>query len=162
MGAGARLVAGAFGEVIVICPQTQALRWRPVRLSRMSVGLQVATSKRLPPVGQIPRLYRVPLPQLRADPPNTLVAAAMDERGGGGGVAAERWPWWAAASAAQAAAGVAWFRRGKGGTAVAMPFKAFAIASLFVGAGATAAAAGVLAAGVGSVRRRRRHSAPAR
>ena len=144
--------------------QTQALRWRPVRLSRMSVGLQVATSKRVPPVGQIPRLYRVPLPQLCVEtPPNNLVAAAMDERGGGGdGVAAERWPWWAAASAAQAAAGVAWFRRGKGGTAVAMPFKAFAIASLFVGAGATAAAAGVLAAGVGSVRRRRRHSAPAR
>ena len=92
-------------------------------------------------------------------PQNTLVAAAMDERGGG--VAAERWPWWAAASAAQAAAGVAWFRRGKGGTAVAMPFKAFAIASLFVGAGATAAAAGVLAAGVGSVFLRIQNSAPA-
>lgn len=78
----------------------------------------------------------------------------MDDRGGGGGGGeAERWPWWAAASAAQAAAGVAWFRRGRGGTAVAMPFKAFAIASLFVGAGATAVSAGVLAAGVGSVRR---------
>ncbi|XP_066349863.1 uncharacterized protein [Miscanthus floridulus] len=75
----------------------------------------------------------------------------MDDRGGGGGGQAKRWPWWAAASAAQAAAGVAWFRRGRGGATVAMPFKAFAIASLFVGAGATAAAAGVLAAGVGSV-----------
>ena len=121
----------------------------------------MATSKRAPPVGEIPRLYRVPLPQLCVEtPPNNLVAAAMDERGGGG-VAAERWPWWAAASAAQAGAGVAWFRRGKGGTAVAMPFKAFAIASLFVGAGATAAAAGVLAAGVGSVFLRIQNSAPA-
>ncbi|KAF8688020.1 hypothetical protein HU200_042510 [Digitaria exilis] len=77
----------------------------------------------------------------------------MDERGGGGGSSAEaeRWPWWAAASAAQAATGAAWFRRGKGGSALAMPFKAFGIASLFVGAGATAVAAGVLASGVGSV-----------
>ncbi|XP_062226343.1 uncharacterized protein LOC133924703 [Phragmites australis] len=73
----------------------------------------------------------------------------MDERSGGGEEG--MWPWWAAASASQAGAGVAWFRRGMGGAAVAMPFKAFAIASLFVGAGATAVAAGVLAAGVGSV-----------
>jgi hypothetical protein len=86
----------------------------------------------------------------------------MDDRGGDGGGEAERWLWWAAASAAQAAAGVAWFRHGRGGTAVAMPFKAFAIASLFVGAGATAAAAGVLAAGVGSVRRLIEASAPVR
>ena len=148
-------VAGCLGEVTAICPHRH--RRFGGDLSHMSVGLQVATSKRVPPVGQIPRLYRVPLPQLRADPPNTLVAAAMDERGGGGGVAAERWPWWAAASAAQAGAGVAWFRRGKGGTAVAMPFKAFAIASLFVGA-----AAGVLAAGVGSVLLLLQNSAPAR
>ncbi|XP_062185649.1 uncharacterized protein LOC133889186 [Phragmites australis] len=75
----------------------------------------------------------------------------MDERSDRGGGEAERWPWWAAASAAQAASGAAWFRRGRGGTAVAMPFRAFAIASLFVGAGATAVAAGVVAAGVGSV-----------
>ena len=85
----------------------------------------------------------------------------MDDRGGGGGGQAKRWPWWAAASAAQAAAGVAWFRRGRGGAAVAMPLKAFAIASLFVGAGATAAA-GVLAAGVGSVRRLIEASVPVR
>lgn len=84
-------------------------------------------------------------------PPNTLAAAEMEE--GGGGEEAERWPWWAGASAAQVAAGVAWFRRGRGGAAFAMPFKAFAIATLFVGAGATAVTAGVLAAGVGSVRR---------
>uniref|UniRef100_J3M055 Uncharacterized protein n=1 Tax=Oryza brachyantha TaxID=4533 RepID=J3M055_ORYBR len=67
----------------------------------------------------------------------------MDE-GGGRGEEAERWPWWAGASAAQVAAGVAWFRGGRGGTAFAMPFKAFAIATLFVGAGATAVTAGVL------------------
>jgi hypothetical protein len=84
-----------------------------------------------------------------APPPNTLAAAEMEE--GGGGEEAERWPWWAGASAAQVAAGVAWFRRGRGGAAFAMPFKAFAIATLFVGAGATAVTAGVLAAGVGSV-----------
>uniref|UniRef100_A0A0E0KTJ6 Uncharacterized protein n=2 Tax=Oryza punctata TaxID=4537 RepID=A0A0E0KTJ6_ORYPU len=78
-----------------------------------------------------------------------IVALEMDE--GRGGEEAERWPWWAGASAAQVAAGVAWFRQGRGGEAFAMPFKAFAIATLFVGAGATAVTAGVLAAGVGSV-----------
>jgi hypothetical protein len=84
----------------------------------------------------------------------------MDDRGGGG--EAKRWPWWAAASAAQATAGLAWFRRGRSGAAVAMPFKAFGIASLIVGSGATAVAAGVLAAGVGSVRRLVEASVPVR
>ncbi|XP_040379036.1 uncharacterized protein LOC107304135 [Oryza brachyantha] len=88
--------------------------------------------------------------RLFTHPANALVAAEMDD-GGGRGEEAERWPWWAGASAAQVAAGVAWFRGGRGGTAFAMPFKAFAIATLFVGAGATAVTAGVLAAGVGSV-----------
>ncbi|GJN26817.1 hypothetical protein PR202_gb14777 [Eleusine coracana subsp. coracana] len=74
----------------------------------------------------------------------------MGELAPGGGES-RSWPWWAAASAAQVATGVTWFRRGRGGTALAMPFKAFAIASLFVGAGATAVTAGVSAAGVGSV-----------
>ncbi|KAL5215185.1 hypothetical protein ABZP36_004337 [Zizania latifolia] len=78
----------------------------------------------------------------------------MDERSGSGsgsGGESERWPWWAGASGAQVAAGVAWFRRGRGGAAFVMPFKAFAIATLFVGSGATAITAGVLAADVGSV-----------
>ncbi|KAL5215782.1 hypothetical protein ABZP36_007183 [Zizania latifolia] len=75
----------------------------------------------------------------------------MDERSDCGGGEAERWPWWAGASAAQVTAGVAWFRRGMGCSAFAMPVKAFAIATLFVGAGATAVTAGVVAAGVGSV-----------
>lgn len=120
-----------------------------------------------PSVGEIQRLNR-PLgcatPAADPEMRNTLVAAGMDEQGGGGGgsAAAERWPWWAAASAAQAGAGVAWFRRGKGGTAVAMPFRAFAIASLFVGAGATGIFAGVLAAGVGSVLHLLQNSARAR
>ncbi|TVU14982.1 hypothetical protein EJB05_38479, partial [Eragrostis curvula] len=74
----------------------------------------------------------------------------MGARGPDGGET-RTWPWWAAASAAQVAVGAAWFRRGRGGAAFAMPFKAFSIASLFVGAGATAVAAGVSAAGIGSV-----------
>jgi hypothetical protein len=86
-------------------------------------------------------------------------AAEMGERGPGGGES-RSWPWWAAASAAQVVTGVAWFLRGTGGTAVVMPFNAFAIASLFVGAGATAVTAGVSAAGVGSVRRQSQSSAP--
>lgn len=104
-----------------------------------------------PHVGEISDCIECQLQQLNRSPNTLVTAAEMDDRGGGGD--AKRWPWWAAASAAQAAAGLAWFRRGRSGTAVAMPFKAFGIASLFVGSGATAVAAGVLAAGVGSVRR---------
>jgi hypothetical protein len=78
-------------------------------------------------------------------------AAAMDELGEGGVKKARMWPWWVGASAAQLTTGVIWFRRGKGGGDMTMPFRAFAIASLIVGAGATAVTAGVSAAGVGSV-----------
>jgi hypothetical protein len=83
----------------------------------------------------------------------------MDELGEAGAKKAEMWPWWAGASAAQLTAGLVWFRRGKGGGDMTMPFRAFAIATLIVGAGATAVTAGVSAAGVGSVRpRSRNHS----
>jgi hypothetical protein len=75
----------------------------------------------------------------------------MDELGEGGAKKAKMWPWWAGASAAQLTTGVIWFRRGKRGGDMTMPFRAFAIASLIVGAGATAVTAGVSAAGVGSV-----------
>ncbi|XP_047062431.1 uncharacterized protein LOC124669942 [Lolium rigidum] len=75
----------------------------------------------------------------------------MDELGEGGAKKAKMWPWWAGASAAQLTAGLVWFRRGKGGGDMTMPFRAFAIATLIVGAGATAVTAGVSAAGVGSV-----------
>jgi hypothetical protein len=84
-------------------------------------------------------------------------AAAMDELGEGGAKKAEMWPWWAGASAAQLTTGLVWFRLGKGGGDMTMPFRAFAIATLIVGAGATAVTAGVSAAGVGSVRPRSRN-----
>ncbi|KAK1262524.1 hypothetical protein QJS04_geneDACA018426 [Acorus gramineus] len=66
--------------------------------------------------------------------------------GGGGG----EW-WWAAASAAQMAAGVVSYRRGCGPSGAAMPFKAFAVASLFVGAAATAAAGTLRGSGIHKV-----------
>ncbi|XP_078441524.1 stAR lipid transfer-like protein [Wolffia australiana] len=58
-------------------------------------------------------------------------------------------PWWlAAAASAQLAVGIASYRRGRGGDPALMPFKAFLVASLFVGAGATAAVVFLRAAGV--------------
>ncbi|KAJ0961911.1 hypothetical protein J5N97_029739 [Dioscorea zingiberensis] len=69
--------------------------------------------------------------------------------GGSGG-----WWWWAAASSAQLAAGIMAYRRGSGDGAVAatvMPFKAFSIATLFVGAGAAAAGGALQATGIHSV-----------
>ncbi|XP_042380785.1 uncharacterized protein LOC121977616 isoform X2 [Zingiber officinale] len=62
-----------------------------------------------------------------------------------------RWPWWAAASSAQLTAGIAWYRRGYCGSGASMPFKAFAIATLFVGAGSTAVRSALLAAGIRTV-----------
>jgi hypothetical protein len=126
----------------------------------MSVVWRLDTSMWAPHVGEISGCIECQLQQLNRSPNTLVTAAEMDDRGGGGD--AKRWPWWAAASAAQAAAGLAWFRRGRSGTAVAMPFKAFGIASLIVGSGATAVAAGVLAAGVGSVRRLVEASVPVR
>ncbi|VAH50752.1 uncharacterized protein LOC119365315 [Triticum dicoccoides] len=75
----------------------------------------------------------------------------MDELGAGAGKKGKAWPWWLGASAAQITGALVWFRRGKGGSDMTMPFRAFAVASLFVGAGATTVTAGVSAAGVGSV-----------
>ncbi|XP_042504667.1 uncharacterized protein LOC122081556 [Macadamia integrifolia] len=46
--------------------------------------------------------------------------------------------WWGIASSTQLAAAVASYRKGYGGDSCFMPFKAFVVASLFVGAGATA------------------------
>ncbi|MQM10665.1 hypothetical protein Taro_043566 [Colocasia esculenta] len=65
----------------------------------------------------------------------------------------EAWVW-AAATSAQLAAGVASYRRGYPGGRVnpsLMPFKAFLVASLFVGAGATAVMGAVRAAGIRKV-----------
>lgn len=63
----------------------------------------------------------------------------------------EAW-WWAAASGAQLAVGMASYRRGCGESGYSMPFKAFAIATLFIGAGATAVAGALHATGINTVR----------
>ncbi|KAG8363430.1 hypothetical protein BUALT_Bualt19G0021800 [Buddleja alternifolia] len=68
-----------------------------------------------------------------------------------GGVAVEEYWWWAAASAAQLGWGISIFRKGYGGDSHFMPFKAFSVASLFVGAAATAAVASLRSSGVHSV-----------
>lgn len=66
--------------------------------------------------------------------------------GGGGG-----YLWWAAASTAQIALGIKSIRRGHAGDSHLMPFKAFVVASLFVGATASAAVALLRSSGVYSV-----------
>nr|XP_010919665.1 uncharacterized protein LOC105043703 [Elaeis guineensis] len=71
----------------------------------------------------------------------------MEGEGGGG----EGWWWWAAASSAQLTAGIAWYRRGCGKSGAMMPFKAFAIATVFVSGGATAAAGALHATGIRTV-----------
>ncbi|PIN02541.1 hypothetical protein CDL12_24941 [Handroanthus impetiginosus] len=66
------------------------------------------------------------------------------------GVVDEYW-WWAAASSAQLGWGITAFRKGYAGDSRLMPFKAFAVASLFVGAAACAAMASFRASGISSV-----------
>ncbi|KAK6143041.1 hypothetical protein DH2020_023389 [Rehmannia glutinosa] len=58
---------------------------------------------------------------------------------------------WVAASTAQLGWGISTIRKGYGGDSTLMPFKAFAVASLFVGAAATAAVASLRVSGVRSV-----------
>ncbi|GER46475.1 potassium voltage-gated channel subfamily Gmember 4 [Striga asiatica] len=67
------------------------------------------------------------------------------------GTAVEGYWWWAAASSAQLGWGILAIKRGYAGDSTLMPFKAFAVASIFVGAAASAAAASLLYAGVHSV-----------
>ncbi|VFQ75795.1 unnamed protein product [Cuscuta campestris] len=66
-----------------------------------------------------------------------------------GGVA-DHW-WWAAASTGQLGWGISAFRRGYAGGSYFMPFKAFFVASLFLGATASAAVASLRASGIHSV-----------
>ncbi|KAL2536545.1 hypothetical protein Fot_17936 [Forsythia ovata] len=71
----------------------------------------------------------------------------------GGGVVsgvAEYW-WWATASTAQLTWAISIYRKGYAGDSRLMPFKAFAVASLFVGATATATFASLRASGIESV-----------
>ncbi|XAR63244.1 hypothetical protein NMG60_11023119 [Bertholletia excelsa] len=73
----------------------------------------------------------------------------MDEIGASGGLGGH-W-WWAVASTAQLALGMNSYRKGYSGDSRFMPFKAFAVASLFVGASASAAVASLRASGIHSV-----------
>ncbi|XP_075513489.1 uncharacterized protein LOC142548821 [Primulina tabacum] len=77
----------------------------------------------------------------------------MEEEGQGEAVVTgvEQYWWWAAASAAQLGWGISAFRKGHAGDSRLMPFKAFSVASLFVGASACAATASLRASGIHSV-----------
>ncbi|XP_026424822.1 uncharacterized protein LOC113321147 [Papaver somniferum] len=64
----------------------------------------------------------------------------LDHGGSGGGGIGEiggYW-WWGLASAAQLAIGIRSYRRGYNGDGTLMPFKAFGVASIFLGSGAAA------------------------
>ncbi|XP_004307001.1 PREDICTED: uncharacterized protein LOC101294885 [Fragaria vesca subsp. vesca] len=58
---------------------------------------------------------------------------------------------WAGASGAQFTWAVVLYRKGSGPHSTSMPFRAFLVASLIVGAGATAAFAGIRASGIHKV-----------
>ena len=73
----------------------------------------------------------------------------MEENGHGSGDGSH-W-WWALASAAQFGWGVFSYRRGGGGDSSLMPVKAFGVASLFVGAAASAAFGVLHASGIHKV-----------
>ncbi|XP_060674649.1 uncharacterized protein LOC132804380 [Ziziphus jujuba] len=64
----------------------------------------------------------------------------VDDKEGGGVGGDSHW-WWGMASAAQLGWGIVSFRRGYTGQSNLMPFKAFAVASLFVGSAASASVA---------------------
>ncbi|XP_023526462.1 uncharacterized protein LOC111789953 [Cucurbita pepo subsp. pepo] len=74
----------------------------------------------------------------------------MEENGGSDGVSNAHW-WWALAGATQLGWGIASFRRGLIGNSSLMPLKAFAVASLFVGGGASCAIASLKASGIHKV-----------
>ncbi|KAL3833080.1 hypothetical protein ACJIZ3_007816 [Penstemon smallii] len=65
--------------------------------------------------------------------------------------AVEEYWWWGAASTAQLGWGIYVYRKFYAGESRLMPFKAFSVASLIVGASATAAVASLRASGVHSV-----------
>lgn len=74
------------------------------------------------------------------------------ESGGSGGRGGSRSHlWWAGASAGQLGWAVVSSRRGCAGNSTTMPFKAFAVASLYVGSIATAGVAGLQASGIRKV-----------
>lgn len=77
----------------------------------------------------------------------------QDNRVVANGLMNEHW-FWAAASTAQLGWGVATLKKGYAGHSTLMPLKAFAVASLFVGAASTAAVATLHLSGIHSVSNR--------
>ncbi|XP_075643144.1 uncharacterized protein LOC142614500 [Castanea sativa] len=71
--------------------------------------------------------------------------------GGGTGTRTYRHIWWALASAAQLGWAISSFKRGHAGDSHFMPFTAFSVASLFVGATATAAVSVLHVSGIHKV-----------
>ncbi|XP_050282416.1 uncharacterized protein LOC126723166 [Quercus robur] len=71
--------------------------------------------------------------------------------GGGTGTRTYSHIWWALASAAQLGWAISSFKRGHAGDSHFMPFKAFSVASLFVGATATAAVSALHVSGIHKV-----------
>ncbi|XP_030961708.1 uncharacterized protein LOC115983455 [Quercus lobata] len=85
------------------------------------------------------------------------VGSQMEENegggAGGGGTGTRTYShiWWALASAAQLGWAISSFKRGHAGDSHFMPFKAFSVASLFVGATATAAVSVLHVSGIHKV-----------
>ncbi|XP_010275375.1 PREDICTED: uncharacterized protein LOC104610456 [Nelumbo nucifera] len=75
----------------------------------------------------------------------------MGEKGGIGGGSDNGYWWWAVASSAQLTLAISSYRKGYVGDSCFMPFKAFSVASLLVGAGATAVAGFLHASGIRTV-----------
>lgn len=78
------------------------------------------------------------------------IVAADENGGGGGGESRSHW-WWALGGAAQIGWGISSFLRGCAGDSRLMPFKAFSVASLFVGGAASASIAALHASGIREV-----------
>lgn len=115
----------------VSCSQRRKWRWK------QNTGT-VRRSK-----GETERTERLRMNQVE-------VGEVADEKEGASGKFGSHW-WWAMASATQLGWGIVSFRKGYAGHSNLMPFKAFAVASLFVGAAASAAVASLHASGIHKV-----------
>ncbi|XP_057998191.1 uncharacterized protein LOC110657764 isoform X1 [Hevea brasiliensis] len=73
--------------------------------------------------------------------------ADRSSRAGEDGHGIPGWWWWALASCTQFVWGTSSYRKGYAGDSRLMPFKAFAVASLFVGSAASASVAALQASG---------------
>ncbi|EEF50284.1 conserved hypothetical protein [Ricinus communis] len=75
----------------------------------------------------------------------------MEASESGGDSERRQWWWWALASTTQLLWGISSYRKGYAGDSRLMPFKAFAVASLFVGSAASGSFAALQASGVHKV-----------